>query len=431
MYSLILHGRRAIELQKWRNLRCAVKLLEYSLSSAATASGADDASLRVGRKGKNFTVSYLVDSLGLAKKLAESISRKVSLENKVNPDSVLNLLRSHGFTDSHISSIVREYPRLLILDAERSLAPKLKYLQSRGDSNSELTETVSKVPKILRLKAGKSLSTYYDFVKVIIKADKISKFKKLCHSLPEGSIQENKTRNISVLRDLGVPQRLLFSLFTSVSPPVCGKERFEESLKKVVEMGFDPTTSKFVSALRVFQGLSDKTVEEKVNFYITLGLSVEDVWAMFKKFPCFLGLSEKKTANSIETFIGLGLTRDEFTFMVKRFPSCLNFSAESVKKKTEFLVKKMNWPLKTVVLNPVVLGYSLEKRIVPRCNVIRVLISKGFFASEHPPMPSALAISDRAFLNKYVLNHDDKRLVPKLIAVFSRKRVSLTDHVVQ
>ncbi|CAL9237828.1 unnamed protein product, partial [Arabidopsis halleri] len=49
------------------------------------------------------------------------------------------------------------------------------------------------------------------------------------------------------------------------------------------------------------------------------------------------------------------------------------YSAESVKKKTEFLVKKMNWPLKAVVSNPSILGYSMEKRIVPRCNIIKNL----------------------------------------------------------
>ena len=30
--------------------------------------------------------------------------------------------------------------------------------------------------------------------------------------------------------------------------------------------------------------------------------------------------------------------------MVKCYPPCLNLSAESIKRKTDFLVKKMNWP---------------------------------------------------------------------------------------
>ncbi|EFH64309.1 hypothetical protein ARALYDRAFT_893294 [Arabidopsis lyrata subsp. lyrata] len=62
---------------------------------------------------------------------------------------------------------------------------------------------------------------------------------------------------------------------------------------------------------------------------------------------------------------------------VKGFPMCFGLSAETVEKKTEFLVKKIIWPLKSVVSNPAGLGYSLQKRIVPRCNVIKALMSKG------------------------------------------------------
>jgi len=115
MCSLILHGRRSIELHKWRNFSVSVKLLQnvfsaFSNSFSTVASAAADVSLIDSQKGKNFTVSYLVDSLGLPKKLAESISKKFRFEDKANPDSVLSLLRSHGFTVSQISSIITDYP---------------------------------------------------------------------------------------------------------------------------------------------------------------------------------------------------------------------------------------------------------------------------------------------------------------------------------
>ncbi|VVA93758.1 unnamed protein product [Arabis nemorensis] len=463
MYSLILHGRRFSELQKWRNLRFAVNPLQnasYFSNSFSSASGSY-VSPKDGQKGKNFTVSDLVDSLGLTTKLAESISRKVKFEGKGNPDSVLSLLRSHGFTDSQISSIITTYPGLLIVDAERSLGPKLQFLQSReGASSSDLTEILSKVPKILGMRWEKAISVYYDFVKEIIKADKSSNFQKLCHSLPEeGSKQENKMRNVLVLRELGVPQKRLLHLLISNYQPVCGKEKFEASLKKVVEMGFDPTTSKFVLALRAVYSLKNETVEERVDFYKRLGFTVGDVWKMFKKNPFFLNFSEKKITqtyetlkkcglledeilsllkkcpqrfgaseqkidNAIETFLGLGFSRDEFAMMVKRYPECIGFSAETVKKKYEFLVRKMNWPLKDLVSSPSVFGYSLEKRSVPRCNLIKALMSKRLLGSKLPPLSHVLAITDEAFLNKYVKIHDDKELVAELMAIFTRGHVS-------
>ncbi|XP_019085277.1 PREDICTED: transcription termination factor MTERF2, chloroplastic-like [Camelina sativa] len=455
MCSMILHGRRLVQLQKWPNFSVSVQKstpLSNSFSSSASAAS-DVVSLQDGRKGKNFTVSYLVGSLGLTTKVAESISSKVSFEDKVNPDSVLSLLRSYGFTKSQISSIITVYPRLLILDAEKSVAPKLQSLQSRGASSSELTEIVSKVPKILGKRGHKAISVYYDFVKDVIEADKSSNYEKLCHSFPQGN-KENKIRNISVLRELGVAQRFLFPLLISDSQPVCGKERFEESLKKVIEMGFDPETSKFVEALRVIYRMSDKTIEEKVNVYKRLGFGVADVWTIFKKWPSFLSYSEKKITNtfetlkgcgllkhevlsllkkhpkcicsseqkivnSIETFLSLGFTKDEFVMMVKRYPQCIDYTPETVKKKTEFIVKKMNWPLEALVMIPQVYGYSLEKRTVPRCNVIKTLMSKGLmrYGSEAPPMSSVLTSTDQVFIKRYVMKHD--KLVPELMGIFT------------
>ncbi|CAF2076248.1 unnamed protein product [Brassica napus] len=239
----------------------------------------------------------MVDSLGFTTKLAESTWRKVSSdsESKGNPDSVLNLLKSYSFTNSQISSIVTSYPQLLTEDSEKSLAPKFQFLQSRGDSTSELTAFLSKVSKILRIKKDKAFSRYYDFAKEVIEADKSLKKLPPQSCLREGSGQENKLRNILVLRDLGVPQKLLFSLLVSNFQTVTGKERFEETLKKVLEMGFDPTTSKFVQALNAVYQLSDKTTQEKVDVFCTsLGVFAEHVWEVFKKCPNLLMVSRTK-----------------------------------------------------------------------------------------------------------------------------------------
>lgn len=234
---------------------------------------------------------------------------------------------------------------MLTLDAEKSIAPKLKLLLSRGASTSELTEIVSKVPRML---GKKSISIYYDSVKCILEADKSS----INDSFPHGTSLENKLRNVSVLRGLGMPQKLLIPLLISKSQPICGKENFDASLKKVVEMGFDPTTSKFVDALRMLYQMSDKTIEDKVEVYKSLGFTEEDIWEIFRSTPTFLKISKNKMLNSLETFLGLGFSRDEFAMIIKRYPPCIEYSTESIIKKTEFLLKKMNWTVKAVALHP-------------------------------------------------------------------------------
>ncbi|KAF3607233.1 hypothetical protein DY000_02051389 [Brassica cretica] len=376
MYSsLLLHGKRCIELHRSYTFRViSVKLLQNAspFSSAST-----------------------VESSG--------------------KDSVLNLLTSYGFTSPQISKIITAYPRLLTLDAETSLLPKLQSLQSRGASTSDLTEIISKVPKILSKRGAKSTALYFDFIKDIIHNDG-----KSSHSSTIIGKQGNKMRNVSVLREMGVPQRFLFSLLVSESQPVCGKEKFEMSVKKVVEMGFDPATSKFVQALHVFYEMSERTIEEKVNVYNKLGFRVEEVWEMFNKWPYSLKFSEEKIRSCVETFLGIGFSGEEFVSMVKCFPTCVGLSAENVRRKVEFLVGEMGWELKDVVGIPPVLGYSLEKRMVPRCGVVRALVEKGVMMGREsgiPPMSSVLACSDKVFLNRFVVKHG--RLAPELMGIFA------------
>lgn len=79
MFSLILHGRKSVELQKWRNFMVSVSPFQNAFAFSSASAAAANVSPR---KGNNFTVSYLVESLGLTIKLAESISRRVDKSNR-------------------------------------------------------------------------------------------------------------------------------------------------------------------------------------------------------------------------------------------------------------------------------------------------------------------------------------------------------------
>lgn len=69
---------------------------------------------------------------------------------------------------------------------------------------------------------------------------------------------------------------------------------------------------------------------------------------------------------------------------------------------------------------PSVLTYSLEKRIIPRCSVIRVLLSKGLINEETQICSSYLVIrSNKSFLDTFVTKHLDQ--VPQLLNIFLGK----------
>ncbi|CAA7022627.1 unnamed protein product [Microthlaspi erraticum] len=107
------------------------------------------------------------------------------------------------------------------------------------------------------------------------------------------------------------------------------------------------------------------------------------MYGRFSRKSNLSDVSEKKILSSMETFLGLGFSGDEFVMM------------------------------------PQVLGYSMEKRIVPRCNVIKALMSKGLLRKGSVKMSSVLICTDEVFLRRYVRKLGDKELVAELMSILT------------
>ena len=95
---------------------------------------------------RSFTVSYLINSCGLSPEIANSVSEKVNFPNPTRPDSVLSLLRDHGFANLHISKLVSKCPKLLLAKPDKTLLPKLDFFRSLGLSSTEVVDLVASVP---------------------------------------------------------------------------------------------------------------------------------------------------------------------------------------------------------------------------------------------------------------------------------------------
>ncbi|PNY06534.1 hypothetical protein L195_g003003 [Trifolium pratense] len=60
-----------------------------------------------------FAVSYLIDKFGFSSEFAFKASKTLHFKTSKNPDSVLNVFTTYGFTDSDIQNIIRREPWLL------------------------------------------------------------------------------------------------------------------------------------------------------------------------------------------------------------------------------------------------------------------------------------------------------------------------------
>lgn len=331
----------------------------------------------------SFTISYLINSCGLSPDYAIVAARKLLLDSPERPNTVLNLLRDHGFTTSQISSIVKKRPVLLLANAESVLLPKLRFFLSIGVSKPLLARTLASDPTILTRSLVNQLIPSYNFLKSVLDADDkiVAALRRTTWIFLEDHTK-NLVPNINHMSETGVPEKCVQLLLTHFPEAVMQrKDEFKEITKQAKEMGFNPGKTTFVLAIHALSGKGNRSIWDKCfEVYRRWGWSEDDIMCAFKKHPHSMMLSERK-----------------------------------INRTMEFLVKEMNLEPRSIAGCPVVLFFSLDKRIIPRCSVVKVLASKGL-VKEDWSLTSLLVPVEKVFLEKLVVKYEEE--LPELMDVY-------------
>ncbi|KAF2322057.1 hypothetical protein GH714_006102 [Hevea brasiliensis] len=315
-------------------------------------------------------------------KICQSISKRIWFETTEKPDSVLRLLSEHGFTNYQIRKIVECRPRVLLSQPEKTLLPKFEFLRSIGVSRLGISIIASRNPNLLTRSIKQHMIPLYEILKSVLVSDKkvVTALKRMRRNFWLYSL----SKNLSLLRGLGVSQSSISYLLIQSPSLMCQEVgKFAEGVKKVMKLGFDPSKFIFVEAVLVFHTMTKKTWERKIEVYRRLGWSEDEIWLIFRKRPKCMSLSEKNVMGTMD-----------------------------------FLVGKMGWQPAAVARLPIVLCYSLERRIMPRCSVIRVLLLKGLIKAD-VCLHSVLKLSEELFLERFVIKYQDH--VPQLLDIYQRK----------
>ncbi|KAF5732687.1 hypothetical protein HS088_TW17G00217 [Tripterygium wilfordii] len=334
----------------------------------------------------SFIVSYLVNSCFLTLESAKSLSKKVHFETPKNPDSVLNLLKKYGFTSDDIAKIVRARPEVLTYDAKKTLLPKIEFFLSKHISSSDLAMVFVRGPTLFCLSLEKVIIPCYDFLKSVLVNDKrVFSSLKRSPRLASSNVDKILAPNVSVMRNIGLPQSSISKLL-SHSPNVFVQkpEKFDKVIRKVLSMGLNPLSTSFCDAIEIILQLSESTWEHKMKLYRSWGWSDDDIWAAFKKKPRVMAFSDNK-----------------------------------ISKTMHFLVNIMGWQSSNVAKSSYVLYYSLEKRIIPRCSVLKFLALKGLIGEDASRIPYIFQLVEEQFLDKYVTKYEKQ--VPQILSVYQGK----------
>ncbi|KAF8039067.1 hypothetical protein BT93_B1570 [Corymbia citriodora subsp. variegata] len=354
---------------------------------ALPAAGAQTLLLRpssTSSESDSFTVLYLVNACGLSPESAVSASRRVWFETPSRPDSVLGLLKERGFSRTQITDVVGRYPGVLLASLDAILVPKIDFLRSRGFSDSDIARVIGAAPRLLARSLDNHLRPTLDYIVELVQSgeDAVAAIKRCPRMLYEdpGILL---TPKITILRENGVPRANIGHLVLYHGPIfLASPEQFKEAVNRVKALGFEPSKVGFVTALHVIRGMSEPVWRRKVGVYGKWGWSEEEVALAFRRHPWCMAASESK-----------------------------------ITKVMDFFVNEMGLDSLHIARRPVVISLSLRRRIIPRCSVFQVLLSKGLVHTHS--LGTSLIVPESRFLEEFVTCYLGK--APQLLDLYKEK----------
>ncbi|XP_014517086.1 uncharacterized protein LOC106774567 isoform X2 [Vigna radiata var. radiata] len=322
-------------------------------------------------KGSTFTVSDLINSCGMSQTLARELSNRVNLKTSDGPNAVIDILSIYGFSKSQLAKLVVRHPSVLFTNVEDTLLPKLEFFRSIGMSNTEIPKILIANHGILKRHLENCIIPRYEILKSVVHADRevVRAIKNAPLGFVYGDLMNRLVPNIDILRECGVPQASITHLVTnSLSAAYVEHSRFVEAIKTAKEIGFSPLKMDFVVAIHVLVTMRKEVWESRFEVYERWGWNREMALRAFRKFPSFM-----------------------------------KFSGDTFSRKMSFLVKDMGCSSEAIAEYPLVVAYSLEKRIIPRFSVIKILKSKGLL-EKNVHFSSIICTTEEKFLEKFVVN---------------------------
>ncbi|XP_074570970.1 uncharacterized protein LOC141827581 [Curcuma longa] len=331
----------------------------------------------------HFMVEYLVSTCGFSVDAASKVSKSLPrIQSTENPDVVLGFLRSQGLDGANLRKVISWRPGLLGWDVETNLAPKFQFLRDMGLSESDIIDVVLLHPTIIGLNFQNTLLPRLKVWESLFGSKEILvKNLRRCGWFLSSNIENVVRPNTNFLRDeCGIPEEQL-SLVIRRHP--CFIVQNPESLRALVDraegIGIPRGSGMFHWILDVLHRVSREKFEAHVKLMNSFGWSNSEFVAAIKKYPTFLWLS-----------------------------------TEALQRKMKFFINNVGSTPSDIAKHPVVLQFSLEKRLIPRFHVMEILKSEGLWTSRDK-LHTFFSSPGPKFLQKYVHPHKDK--LPKLLEV--------------
>jgi mTERF domain-containing protein len=328
------------------------------------------------------TVSYLIScGLSSAASAATATNQKTRILSNDKADAVRALLKDYGFTNADIVRTLRSAASILIFDPERILRPKLDFFASLGFQPRKIAIE----PFLLARSLDKHLVPSIQFIRGIIGSDDdlrlgISRIPRALMA----DVDKNMRPVVEALRRCGLTEAAISKLLViRMGVLMASPDRIREIFEELKAIDMRIPDSRFVYCFSAMWGVKRGTWRRKLELFQSFGVSEGEVLEAFKKQPTIVLLAD-----------------------------------ESIKRKVQFLLDELKLGITDIMLHPVILSYSLDKCILPRCAVLTVLMREGKIQRDIKLLQALLG-SSKIFSTRYVLRHADD--VPDVVKAYEGK----------
>ncbi|XP_055834563.1 transcription termination factor MTERF5, chloroplastic-like [Solanum dulcamara] len=323
----------------------------------------------------HFLVKYLVDSLGFSNEEAASISSKVtSRKPSKNPDLVINFLKQAGFDNTQMKKMVYTVPKLLFRDVSKTLKPKFECLMDLGLSGSDLVNVIAKDAQIIDRGLDTHLRPTIDCLRRTFGSDEnVVKALKRAPWLLTFRAHHIMGINLLLLRNFGFSDEKIRKLVLFYPNYLTQKpERIKDLLHRLENDFQVPRDSpSFLYGFHVLSSQKTSALDRKIGIFKSFGWSDNDILEMFRKLPLCVGLSEVR-----------------------------------IQEKLNLFMTELGFGPAYLVSHLAILGFSLEKRVLPRMQVFKILDEKKL-ERRKLDLYHALCLTETKFINYFVLPYKD------------------------
>ncbi|KAJ4838476.1 hypothetical protein Tsubulata_021071 [Turnera subulata] len=402
---------------------------------------------------KYLTVSYPQNSCGFSLESATSASKKRKIDEVQNPDSVLKLLRSYGLNETHIKKLITARPAVLLADFENTLKSNLEVFVSLGFSGTNLGKLFVKYPRVLGCDAKETVEFLREYG---FSNEQIASFTLKRPTLYLHNAHENLKPKFEFLKSLGfspvdVAKRLSmqpFILQSSLENRIIPAVRV---LRRI--LGSDENVVKALGACFMIAERRDldKVLEANITLLLDRGVPKDLVLRMFMQRPKYLllktdrlnevvteveklglhpsnmifllavrtlGLTNKELwKKRVEAYQSFGMSKDEIYLAFKMQPQFMEVSDEKIQKLMSFYLYKLKLRPSDISKQPKLMLLSLDKRIMPRCAVLQILLSKDLIKRDIKPY--ILAMTEKKFLENILSKYQD--VAPEVVLAHQGK----------